>query len=438
MTYENFKTVLLTFLVLTSTLFTYNIWTYKPSYDTMENTNIVPEVNLGEKKEVSQIVKPVKIFYHHNNLHIGTVEPKEINAVTQELSSWNLEGLEDVSERMGGLFNSYDEGYARIIFPDIVPIDIYKSVLNFQDKETVNIQFDTIMIDLKNTTGEEGFVYFLNSEDDEVFRTRVVISFINNFKQSYYQTAVENPAFLNYTLEPLTDERSMLVLTYSATLPTYSYLLDILETDDFRDALFSDPSRVSRNSTMSGDEYKDSSTLLRVNNETNTISYVNPAEESDRLINASELLQQSLDFINGHGGWTDNYRFVGIDDEARTVSYRMYERSSGYPIFNGGMSDILHIWGQSETFMYMRNNFSLDRPVHTETVETTLVSGVDTLRAIKKMEGINPEFIQDLTIGYEMVRDSGGPLVLLQPAWFYKYNYQWEMVDEGGEEVGLE
>ncbi|WP_077215190.1 YycH family regulatory protein [Bacillus dakarensis] len=441
MTYENFKTVLLTFLVLTSTLFTYGIWTYKPSYDTMENTNIVPEVNLGEKKEVSQIVKPTKIFYHQNNLHLGTVNHNEINTVLQELSNWNLDGFENVSKNIGGLSNFYEEGYAEIIFPDIVPMEIYKGVLNLRDSETLNFQFDRIIIDLKNTAGEEGFVYFLNSEHDQAFRARVVVSFINNFKQSYYQTAKDNPSFLTYTLEPLTDNRSLLVLTYSTTLPTYSYLLDIFQTDSFRDALFSDPIRVQRYSSMSGDEYKDSSTLLRVNKETYTISYVNPAEESERPINASELLQHSIDFVNGHGGWTDNYRFVGVDAAERTVSYRMYERSSGLPIFNSGMSDILHIWGQTETFMYMRNNFALDRRVDTETKENPLVSGIDTLRILKNTEGINPEFIQDLTIGYNMVRGSGGPLVHLQPAWYYKYKDQWLMVpkeNKGGEEIGLE
>ena len=41
MTYENIKTTILTFLVLLSGLLTWNIWTYQPNYESMENQKTV-------------------------------------------------------------------------------------------------------------------------------------------------------------------------------------------------------------------------------------------------------------------------------------------------------------------------------------------------------------------------------------------------------------
>ena len=41
MRYEKIKSIILTLLVLVSILLTWNLWTYQPNYDTMENSNTV-------------------------------------------------------------------------------------------------------------------------------------------------------------------------------------------------------------------------------------------------------------------------------------------------------------------------------------------------------------------------------------------------------------
>ena len=57
MRYENIKSGILTFLVLVSILLTWNLWTYQPNYETMENSNYVEEVTVSEKQEVQKIVQ---------------------------------------------------------------------------------------------------------------------------------------------------------------------------------------------------------------------------------------------------------------------------------------------------------------------------------------------------------------------------------------------
>ena len=36
--------------------------------------------------------------------------------------------------------------------------------------------------------------------------------------------------------------------------------------------------------------------------------------------------------MNGHGGWTDNYRYVELDNAQKAVLFRLY--IAGYPIFS--------------------------------------------------------------------------------------------------------
>lgn len=436
MTFENFKTIALTILVFLSIFLTWSVWTYQPKYDTMENAKVVPGVSISEQKEIKHIVKPDKVYYHQNNAHYGTIHSGEIERIMKEISKWNFEQFEDVSGQILELNNFlYESGKVQIIFPDYVPMEIYKNILRVDDKDVLNLSFDQIVIDTNNVTKENGYVYFISSEYQHAYRARVTASFITNFKEDFYEKASRNSYFFLHSLVELTDDRKILVRTEPVTMEAYNYLLDLIPTTQFRDALFRNPSFVTRNSNGYSEEFKDSSTLLSVNYDTNTILYVNPAQEKDTTSSKSYLLQRSIDFVNGHGGWTDNYYYVGIDDVEQTVLFRLYE-PSGYPIFNNnGMSEILQIWGQTGIYQYLRNNFSLDRRVESTSVE--LISGIGMLEKLKSREDIDPEFIQELIPGYEMTRSAGSPLIHLEPSWYYKYKDQWWNVKSGIEE-GLE
>ena len=73
MKYENIKSVILSVLVVTSVVLTWNLWTYQPNYATKENSNLVKEIALSEKREMTEIIKPNKIIYHFTDAHFGTI-----------------------------------------------------------------------------------------------------------------------------------------------------------------------------------------------------------------------------------------------------------------------------------------------------------------------------------------------------------------------------
>lgn len=442
MTYEKIKTIILIFLVVLSIVLTWNIWTYQPKYDTLEKSDIVPGVLISEQKEVREIVRPDRVFHHFEDIHYGTINMGEIDRIIKEINKWGLKDFEEVTTSMPALEEFlYESGQTQMIFPAQVPLDIYKNTLGLQEKEELNINFDRIIIDMNHISKDSGYVYFVSQENSKVYRAMVAAPFLISFKEDFYSKASYNKYFKQYALETLTEQKSLLVGTEKVTMPAYNYLLDVFPSNDFRDALFRNPSFVKRNYTGSGEEFKDSSTLLSVNYDTNTILYVNTAQERGARSNSTNLLQRSIDFVNNHGGWTDNYIYVGMDSFEKTVLFRIFN-SAGYPVFNNnGMAEILQIWGQTGIYQYMRNNFTLDRIVETTDVE--MISGIEALNILMEGENFDPEFLQDLVLGYEMTRSFGEPLIHLEPTWYYEYKDQWwkvytDIEDKGGADSGLE
>lgn len=434
MTIENIKTVILILLLILSSLLTWNIWTYQPKYDILEDVKTVQEVSLsGEEKALESIVSPSKVFYHYGNEHYGTVYTGEIEKVMKEIGSWSFDHFEEVSNELGNLFDFvHKKGNAEIVFPADVPMEIFKSFIDIEDKDALSIRFDRIIIDSNSVTKSHGNVYFVSLDRNHAYKAEVTASFVSNFQEDFYVPAPNNDYFYRYELIELKDNRNLLVRSNPTKMTSYSYILDQLSTEQFKDALFNDPGFVKRNITSYGEEYYDESTLMSINFTTNMLLYVNPAQDKGEASTTDRLLSQSIDFVNGHGGWTGNYRYAGIDTFEKTVLFRLYN-SYGYPIFsNNGISEIYLIWGETGIIQYMRNNFSIGR--NAETAEVNMPSGVEVYNTLVKKEGFQTEYLQDLVLGYKISTDSEGILLHLEPSWYYKYRDQWLAFPSGSRE----
>lgn len=439
MKYETIKSFVLLILVIFSILLTYLLWTYQPNYDTLkENGKTVEEVSLGETKELSNIVRPERLYLHQGGKHYGTFDSFEIEQTMKELSLWRFSEFENISELVKNIPSFiYDKNSLEIIFPDIVPLKVYRSALQLPSSDIPKSNFDRIVVDLEPETREEGVVYFISSKEHEVLRAHVSATYINNFKDRYFTNINENGKFALY--EPIDRERFPMLRKESVKVALYKHLPVTLSTEKLRDALFSDPNVVSKNYSSFGEEYTDTTTLMSINNETNTVSYVKTEDvESGTTTKSNHLLEKSIDFINSHGGWTDNYRYVGMDESEQVVLFRLYDLS-GYPIFgDNGISEILQIWNVSGINKYFRSNFMLGSRV--EATEVTLPSSVSVLEELKKVEGFDLGFLQDISVGYHMSKDTQN-VIFLEPSWYYKYNDEWRMVprnESGGIKHGLE
>ena len=439
--YENIKSVILTILVGISLLVTWNLWTYQPSYKELENADTVQGVSLSSrKKEIKDIVKPDQVIFHKGNKYYGTSEDLELENIMTELSRWNFDHFKNISAEIENISEIVENNeVVNILYSGSIPISLYKNVLLIRDKNIPPFNFDQIVINMEVEQNGFGVIYFISHEDQQIYQSMVPVASISSVKEKYFRQAEQyNPYFLYKT-----GSNQMIYLPENETeLVSYQYLTTPLNAEKLKDALFSDPSRVQKDDSAIGEEYKDASNLMKVNNDSNMILYVDLAEEETQAINSNDLLQRSINFVNEHGGWTDNYRYVALDNDQKAVLFRLY--LAGYPIFseNSDVSELRLEWGKTDISSYERSNFSrnFSTCLLKTTNQTNMQSGHEVLERIQQMDQFNSNLLEDVTIGYQMkttkMQDSQSLLVDLEPCWYYLYDGDWKpltLEDLGGE-----
>ncbi|MBS4189860.1 hypothetical protein KHA94_06540 [Bacillus sp. FJAT-49705] len=440
MTYENIKSLILVILVGFSVLLTWSIWTYQPNYEIMEKAKTVQEVEISAPKDAKEIIKPDRIYYHYDkDRHYGTIDPNEIEKVMAEISRWDFSDFVNISSQIKN-YSSFihNPGNAVILFPDSIPTEFFRTIINTKEKKIPEFYFDRIVIDLEEVQKDHGFVYFVSTENEEVYRSHVSASFVHNFRNSFFKNAEYSLKYAKYFPYKTGNDRILFLPVEETKMQRYQYLSTPLDSEKFMNALFKNPSVVQKNHPTSGEEYTNGSSLMRVNDDESTLQYINPVENNESSFISNNLLKRSIDFINEHGGWTDNYRFVSMDELNHQVLFRLYD-DKGYPVFSeeSGISEISQTWGQNEIYKYFRSNFSIGSRV--EASEMTLSSGEEVIQFLES-EGYNMDNLEDLVLGYTMEKNAR--ILYLEPSWYYRYNHTWSKLSmneiEGGPNHGLE
>lgn len=436
--YEAAKSIILAILVIASGFFSWSLWTYQSNYETLEEKSYIKEVNINEKKEIKNIIKPSKVLYHFENEHFGTDSSLEMEKLIQYLSAWDYYKVQDISSELTDEeFLSLVHGNKTIelIYPTLIPIEQFKNVINFEEKRLPNFQFDRIVIKIDEENQETGQIHFVAYDNRRIYIADVQPQLVSDLAENFYYPATKYPNYFSYNTGP----RTLFIVAEEPVYSQNKYLLNLLNVDLFRDALFTNPNVVQKTFLNTEDEYTDTSTIMTANYSTRLLSYVNPMAETNVFFNANDLIQQGVDFINDHAGWTDSFY---LDDvTGQKISFRLYV--DGKPVFNNdGMSEIVQIWGANEIYKYTRPYFTLDILLTSESTEVKLPSGETALSILENKPGFNPELLEMLSPAYYMVKDSNEPrIIILKPVWNYRYNGVWGHITEddfGGVINGLE
>ena len=427
MKYETIKTAILTILVLLSIFLTWNLWTYQPNYATMEKNNVVAEVTMSEKQEIKKIVRPDVVLYHKQGQHYGTTRADELDKLIKELGRWSFTDVKIYADKPENLNElTHGNGKVEIIFPAEVPIELYRNVLKFTEKKIPSFNFDRIIINAESLDKGNGTVYFVSAGNQMVYTSHISSASLNDFNRNFYKGSGRYPSYISYNVN---EKRTIFLPQNPVEMMVYKYLPVTLNSEEFKDALFNDPSFVQKSIVGKGEEYTNGSSKMNINYDKNMLLYVNPTAEGYYLENSKGLMKRSIDFVNGHGGWTDPYRYVEKDDNSHRVTFRLYSEE-GYPVFNeDGLSEISETWGKNEINKYIRPNISMELPLKTEMQRVTRPAGQSVLQFIQSKKNIKPELLENIVLGYKMDRDpKESKLILLEPVWFYQYDKKWEQI----------
>lgn len=428
---ELMKSVFLFFLVGLSIFLTWNIWTYSPDIKPIDDEEYIQdEIAVNEKQVTKNVIKPHQVMYHIKGSQYGSYSDEEIASVLNEMAGWTFYDYKNATNRLGGdNFNTFlhQDGMVVLLFSDDVPFALYRQMIQIEEKEIPeeNIGFDRILIDIGEKDENEKKVYFASTGSRHIHEFKANGDSIADFVDSIGSYAGELPG---YDVTEVAEDRYIYLPSEEAVINQYKYLPEMLDKNDFSDALFPDQASVKRETVAGGEEFTDGSSIMKVMNETMTLQYVDPSKTKGNPVSAhteAEILEKSIDFVNEHAGWNDNYRFVQLtgNSQKSTVRYRLYVQ--GLPVFNEqGMAEVIQDWEKQELTRYARPFFKLNKYLPQETSPVTLYSGQEALAAIKAMEGFDPDYLQGMTIGYSLNKlDSR--IVSLMPAWFYKYKDEW-------------
>ncbi|MCA1054916.1 two-component system activity regulator YycH [Rossellomorea aquimaris] len=450
MKYENIKSVLLTLLVAMSIFLTWNLWTYQPDYDVIESTEAF-EVTIGDERKKLELIKPYKVFYNHGNKISGSNDGDEIDKILYEMSSWRLFDTTDLGNQYSR--NEIEElvhGKDRIdlVFPDSIPLSTYGGIVKFDEKNLPKASFNRIIIDMDLDKANNGTVYFvLYGEDDkkEVVESKIDLSKLQSLERKFVQKAIYSDIYEEYFKYKVNDRKTILLPVKEGDYYNYKYSTEQLNEEDFVKALFKDPINVSGNTNGAEKVYRDSSSLMKINDEYSILSFVNPGVDVAQSISESELIDNSIQFVNEHGGWTDQFKFFSMSKEESRVSFRMFLYD--FPVFsdNYGMTEISETWGLDTIHQYQRPFYQLgdDYSSIFELVQVQLPSGYTVQQALEESD-LNLGDVEDIAIGYKLTRDMTHDDILLydfKPSWYYKYSGSWlrlPLEEFRGLENGLE
>ncbi len=442
MKYESIKTTILIILVLSSIVLTWSLWTYQPEYKNLgeSDDDLVAEVTTNITKDTSQIIKPTKILYHIDGHHFGTFNETELNRVMKELRPWEIREVQNITHTVQdqGLADFLNQnGHVEIYFPNPFPLQLYKSLfININDKDHSSISFDRFVIDVNSENNGEGNIYFVSTGDNLVYKGRVNSRLTREFRKDFFTTATRYPEQIEYELS---DTNSVYLPKDTTIVERVDYYIDAIEIDTFIDRLFTNSSLVKGDMLTTGEVHTDGTRLLRVYNNQKYIMFINPTRISGEPAQTTDLIQTSIDFVNEHVGWTDDYRFFSWSKESQTTVFKLYVNN--IPVFSR-LADIIQEWDNNDIARYIHPSINLR--IDLDSIKTRLPKGEKVMEVITSMRNFNPELLEGVTVAYDLVEnEDNSQFVSLQPIWTYRYNGSWNKVeikneDLGGHKDGLE
>ncbi len=417
MNFEVIKTYILTFLVLTSLLLTLALWNYKPNYEPLYgDAEFTNEVDLGGAEEMKRsLIQPSAIIFQSDELYYSFKSPLEGKRLYQEMQDWLLSDYQ-VNESAGRPTNSYQ---IEIVFPNILPIEIIRSLFNINEEDHLpNWSFQRMFILLNEETSLLQLM-FLSIDGQQELKYNVNKSEAFTTLWSHF----ENPDELQEFIEFDTSNTPIYIPKDKVEMRTHSLAVKNIDETQLIDALLNQSS-ISAN--IGSSYFTDGQRRLSVLNEGRTMEFINPIHATERQKSAIDLLDLSMKNINDHKGWTNDFHLVDISLYDEIIRYRMFYE--GYPIFSSNdLSIIEQEWRNHDLHLYRRPLFSFSNLPGGKTTE--LPAGTEIKNFLKTDKNYQISNIQDIQIGYKITSfDDASYTLSLDPAWYMNYNGYWSEI----------
>ncbi|TAA70629.1 YycH family regulatory protein [Planococcus salinarum] len=440
---EQIKSVVLFLLVFLSLGLTFTIWNFTPTQlDPIDQPPAI-DIAVGETKKIEQVVQPVKLLYHSEESAKGTVNEDEIDLFMNSMRQWpmselNLQTDEATPAEMADIM--HDPSRAVLYYPGAVPFPVFDTMMDISETNVPEATFNRMVVNWESAANGELVIYFINSESGRIYEGIVQMNDFAEFEEDILEPAEQ---YAPYITDPSLGIMPIYVPAEPVDSTSYIYLYEETPLEEYADGLF-DGSAEPATNLIDGGYTDNTGAFLEKDSAIKGLNYVqSKAETADPAI-PSELVFNTIGFINDHGGWTNEYHYFGMEPLNQEIEYRLF--INNLPVFGSAVSTAIDVqWGMADGEEQV---FRYDRPIYVlestgRTVEKQQASGTAVLAALLRLEEEERDAVTEVMPGYELVRSSNDAdrLMIVEPTWYFKMNGTWlELSNEvlGGGPFGLE
>ncbi|MBM7572546.1 YycH family regulatory protein [Aquibacillus albus] len=427
---ETIKSIILITLIILSLLLTLGIWRYQPDYEYADSSRRVIEANLGGEEETRKsVITPAQIIYHIEGSHLGLIDKSKERQLFEMMQGWALYDFSsstiDLNENN---FNRDDT--VEVIFPTEIPTNIIEDLFTINEESYIlSSSFNRMYIDLNDEITENQLI-FHNTENGFTISANI------------QNMAEEREELLNYRFE----NGFEFYVDYENATSDYIYLPEEVEMykrpfsyqtipiTPLRNVLFTSPSAVRNSEYTDGSRlYTDGSRAMIVYD--HHMEYTNPTPSETTPLEAKQLISQSLDFINAHGGWTtdvnDQYVLYKMNQRTNTVNFQL--TYGGYPVFEEDELSTISVTMQNQSiYQYNRPLIQL-KDTFGEGQQEKLESGAEIVTILERDKQYESKAILDVKLGYKIEKQEDGQIFVLTPTWYIKDYSGWQELESDQE-----
>ena len=436
---ESIKSLILSFLLFLSLILTWALWTYQPQSGLIQNTDYMHNIEIGNKKDLDEVITPFKVIMHHNQRYYGVINQKDVATIFNEIKWFDFSDHKKFLTFDGPLNQVLDNDLIEVVFPTAIPTKTLSEILDLSIEKGGIQSVDRIVIPLDQES--MGEIYFISLNEQQVGTLMVGVDTLKTFKNNLFKPE-QYPAYFAFKVHDL---MNIYLPEKSLELDQLTYSTKRIPISKLKYALFQNPNLVKQYSSNNGEEsYTDGASALEVFYFYNKMRYINPTKEIYDL-KADEVIENSVRFLNDHAGWTDEYFLYDWSLNKQSTEFRLFVE--GIPVFDHeglyDLSTIYQSWRKNEVYEYSRSLINLQFSIDIERKTVRLPSGHMLITMLKNQKSnFNPALIEQVTMGYEMVqKNENAAVVTFEPQWFILYDGRWETVDlphQGGNVIGLE
>ena len=229
-----------------------------------------------------------------------------------------------------------------------VPLRVFEEIMKID--EAPETSFDRVIVEWNslNTTLD---IHFISSLHKWRYSGQVHVPDLQKLNQTLL---LRGKNFSASAQVKTNGEHLLMVPVNQLDIFRNTYYQDGISPSRFRDALFNDPNAVRRSQVAPNSEvFQDDHAQMSINTDKKILDYFHPTAKTNEVSIPSDLLLDVFDYINEHGGWSNEYRLTNMNPLSRTVRFQLHVH--GLPVFSDSTSTMIEqVWGDERVFRYKR------------------------------------------------------------------------------------